>query len=209
MPFRVSSLLVFSFSFWNLLTNTKGLVENGLDGKLLTCTAPETRISVPYVATAMQQVYAVAALLVRIFKRALNDVIVYQRTVMGEPVVARVHLSPQGDTRGSNAPLLVVVGAAAAVVLAAAGGGAGAMAAVAVTVAGVVLVAGGGGDGAATVTVAFLVGAGVGLGPPLASTATAARMQSANATRHTCVRIVEYMSNIAERAPGGSLAHWH
>lgn len=118
---------------------------------------------------------------------------VNQRTVMGVPVVARVHLSPQGDTRGSNAPLLVVVGAAAAVVLAAAGGGAGAVAVAAAAAAGVVLVVGGGGDGVATVTVAFLVGAGVGLGPPLASTATAARMHSVNATRHTCIRTVKHV----------------
>lgn len=106
------------------------------------------------------------------------------RTVMGVPTLASSHLSPHGETRGLNAPLLVVV-AAAAGVLAAAGGGAGAVAVV-VAAAAVVAAAGGGGDGFGAVTVAILVGAGVGLGPPLASTATAARMQRENATRHTC-----------------------
>ena len=113
------------------------------------------------------------------------------RTVIGEPTLANSHLSPQGDTRGSNALPLAAVVAAAAVELAAAGGGAGAVAVV-VAAAAVAVVACGGGDGFGAVTtvvalVGALVGAGAGEeGPPLPSTATAARMHSENAMRHTC-----------------------
>ena len=118
-------------------------------------------------------------------KKPIHVPFAAMRTVIGEPTLANSHLSPQGDTRGSKALPLAAVVAAAAVVLAAAGGGAGAVAVV-VAAAAVAVVACGGGDGFGAVTVVALVGAGVGVGPPLPSTATAARMQSVNAMRHTC-----------------------